>query len=146
MSASSFARSTYNRAVHLRITPRPSNIGESREILRLISQFGHVEHFRNLKYDALSAPNAAIVIFKEEEAANACLKRSPIRFRLGLASVAEEEERRHEPTKPAAVKPAPPVQDERRPSGAPFGLGPTTQSRSLSTASSALPSLSLIHI
>ena len=83
--AASFVRPTANRAVHLRFTPRPSGLGESREIFRLISQFGEVEHFKNLKYDALSAPNAAIVIFRDEEAASHCLKQSPIRFRMGPA-------------------------------------------------------------
>ncbi|KAK4543955.1 hypothetical protein LTR36_004729 [Oleoguttula mirabilis] len=84
-SLASLVRPTANRAVHLRITPRPSNIGESREIMRLISQFGEVEHFKNMKYDALSAPNTTIVIFKDEDAAQSCLKRSPIRFRMGKA-------------------------------------------------------------
>ncbi|KAK5109926.1 hypothetical protein LTR62_006415 [Meristemomyces frigidus] len=83
--AAGFIRSTATRAVHLKITPRPSTLGESREILRLISQFGEVEHFKNLKYDALSAPNTIIVIFREEDAARHCLKRSPIRFRMGPA-------------------------------------------------------------
>ena len=81
----SLVRSTANRALHLRITPRPSNMGESREIMRLISQFGEVEYFKSLKYDTLSAPNTSIVIFKDEEAAQQCLKRSPIRFRMGRA-------------------------------------------------------------
>jgi hypothetical protein len=139
MAATSFARSTLNRAVHLRITPRPSNIGESREILRLISQFGHVEHFRNLKYDALSAPNAALVIFKEADAAEACLKRSPIRFRLGPAE-AEVEDRPVESRAtgrdvrsvnvPAA--PAPVQQQPRGPTGLPFGMG-ASQTRSFTT-------------
>lgn len=61
-------------------------------MLRLISQFGEVEYFKNLKYDTLSAPNAAIVIFRDEEAASHCLKRSPIRFRMGRASVAPVQE------------------------------------------------------
>ncbi|KAK0347870.1 hypothetical protein LTR91_013025 [Friedmanniomyces endolithicus] len=78
-------RPTTTRAVHLRITPRPSHLGESREILRLLSQFGEIEYFKNLKYDPLSAPNTTIVIFRDEEAAKHCLKRSPIRFRMGKA-------------------------------------------------------------
>lgn len=86
---SAIVRSTTNRAVHLRIFPRPSNLGESREILRLISQFGEVEYFKNLKYDHLSAPNAALVIYKDEDAAQHCLRRSPIRFRMGKAMAGE---------------------------------------------------------
>ncbi|KAK4555833.1 hypothetical protein LTR86_007053 [Recurvomyces mirabilis] len=89
MSAS-FVRPTASRAVHLRFTPRPSSLGESREILRLISQFGEVEHFKNLKYDALSAPNTAIVIFREAEAASHCIKKSPIRFRMGPAEQSQD--------------------------------------------------------
>lgn len=85
----SIVRSTTNRAVHLRIIPRPSNLGESREILRLISQFGEVEYFKNLKYDHLSAPNAALVIYKDEDAAQHCLRKSPIRFRMGKAVAGE---------------------------------------------------------
>lgn len=85
----SIIRSTANRAVHLRIVPRPSNLGESREILRLISQFGEVEYFKNLKYDHLSAPNAALVIYKNEDAAQSCLRGSPIRFRMGRAFAGE---------------------------------------------------------
>lgn len=79
---SSLTRPTTSRAVHLRITPRPSNLGESREILRLISQFGEVEYFKNLRYDTIPAPNTVLAIFREENAAQACLKRSPVRFRM----------------------------------------------------------------
>lgn len=85
----SIVRSTTNRAVHLRIFPRPSNLGESRELLRLISQFGEVEYFKSLKYDHLSAPNAALVIYKDEDAAQHSLRRSPIRFRMGKAMAGE---------------------------------------------------------
>ncbi|KAK3621644.1 hypothetical protein LTR56_022683 [Elasticomyces elasticus] len=73
--AASLIRPTTTRAVHLRITPRPSNIGESREILRLISQCGGVEYFKNLK---------------DEDAAKKCLKKTPIRFRMGRATPLDE--------------------------------------------------------
>ncbi|KXL45289.1 hypothetical protein M433DRAFT_4630 [Acidomyces richmondensis BFW] len=86
-STPSLIRPIANRAVHLRITPRPSNIGESREILRLLSQFGEVEHFRNLKYDAFPVPNTMLLIFRDIEAAQHCLERSPIRFRMHRARV-----------------------------------------------------------
>ncbi|KAK1813448.1 hypothetical protein LTR12_012174 [Friedmanniomyces endolithicus] len=85
MALPTLLRPTTTRAVHLRITPRPSHLGESREILRLLSQFGEIEYFKNLKHDPLSAPNTTIVIFRDEEAAKHCLKRSPIRFRMGKA-------------------------------------------------------------
>lgn len=131
----SFARSTANRAVHLRITPRPSNLGESREILRLISQFGEVEYFKNLKYDTLTAPNAALVIYRDEDAAQTCMKRSPIRFRMGPAS--EEEEVVSQTKAPApAPPPEAPQAPLRGPVGTPFGLG---QSRSMSSIPANLP-------
>lgn len=89
----SLARGTANRALHLRITPRPSNLGESREIMRLISKFGEVEYFKNLRYDTLSTPNAVLVIFKHDEAAKHCVDKSPIRFRMGKAPVEQGEDR-----------------------------------------------------
>lgn len=142
----SLGRSTAGRAVHLRITPRPSNITDSREILRLVSQFGEVEYFKNLKYETLSHPTASLVIFREEKAAQECLKRSPIRFRLGPAEAdVEEQLNPHQ-------QPDPPQQQARKPASAyvaaqqsqshlssnsskgptPFGMA---QSRSLSTQS-----------
>lgn len=138
----SLARSTANRAVHLRISPRPSDVSESREILRLISQFGEVEYFKSLKYDTLSHPNASLVIFREEKAAEACLKRSPIRFRLGPAEVNVEEQLvDHTPapkpptpapasTPPPASFSSPPTPPLKGPLAAPFGM---PQSRALST-------------
>lgn len=90
MSMASLVRPTASRALHLRILPRPSNLGESREVLRLLSQFGEIEYFKNLKYDALSAPNTSLVIFKEEMAAEACAHKSPIRFRMGKAPANEQ--------------------------------------------------------
>lgn len=136
------ARSTANRAVHLRITPRPSNISESREILRLVSQFGEVEYFKNLKYDTLSHPTASLVIFREEKAAQDCLKRSPIRFRLGPAEAEDVEEQinpqEHARKPTSAYIAAQKAQSQSNgsptsgPVSSPFGM---SQSRSLSTKS-----------
>ncbi|KAI7508327.1 hypothetical protein KC347_g6186 [Hortaea werneckii] len=78
----SLLRSTTGRAVHFRVTPRPSNMGESREMMRLLTQFGEVEYFKNLAYDAYPAPNTCLAIFREESAAQECLRRTPIRFRM----------------------------------------------------------------
>jgi hypothetical protein len=89
MAARSLVRPVTSRAVHLRIVPRISTIGESREVLRLISQFGEVEHFRSLKYDQIPNPNAALVIFRDEGAAKHCLQRSPLRFRMGKVTAPE---------------------------------------------------------
>lgn len=145
----SLARSTANRAVHLRITPRPSNISDSREILRLVSQFGEVEYFKNLKYDNLSAPNTSLVIFRDDKAAQSCLKRSPIRFRLGPDEADMEEQidafassqdvdiptptPAHQPSQHASP-PSPTTHSPKGPLSAPFGM---SQTRSLST--NALP-------
>ena len=159
----SLSRSTANRAVHLRITPRPSNISDSREILRLVSQFGEVEYYKNLKYDTLSHPSASLVIFRDEKAAESCLKRSPIRFRLGPAPAADIEDDRpqhpqqhfHNTPTPAAA--APPQQQQthsplpanspKGPVSSPFGM---SQSRSLSTSSlptdpRTTPALPFLH-
>ncbi|KAK5171298.1 uncharacterized protein LTR77_004442 [Saxophila tyrrhenica] len=126
-----------NRAIHLRITPRPSNLGESREILRLLSGFGEIEYYKNLKYDLLTMPNAALVIFRDEKAAIEALKKSPIRFRMGKAPLqglsdrvsqaekqvqAEENEKREE-------RPL-----RRGPTGTPFGLGAPAGARGISTS------------
>nr|OQO17786.1 hypothetical protein B0A51_15486 [Rachicladosporium sp. CCFEE 5018] len=128
------ARSPATRALHLRITPRPSSIGESREVLRLISQFGEVEYFKSLKYEAIAAPDVAIVIFKDEAAARACQKKAPIRFRLG--PVENEDHVANTETFAAPVTPAGEHAQPRGPSGAPFGM---SQTRSLSTSSLPRP-------
>lgn len=79
------ARPLANRGVHLQITPRPSNLGESREILRLLSQFGEIDYYKSLKYDGqgLGLPNIALVVYKDEEGAKKCFRGSPVRFRMG---------------------------------------------------------------
>lgn len=133
----SLTRPTANRAVHLRITPRPSNISESREILRLISKFGEVEYFKNLKYDVLSHPSAALVIFREDQAAETCIRRTPIRFRLGPAEAEDHFNPNIQPDNqrtPAPASRAPRPQPARPSSqtsfSGPFGMSP---SRSITT-------------
>jgi hypothetical protein len=66
------------------------DLEQSREILKLVSKFGEVEYYRNLKYDTLTHPNAAIVIFKHEKDAWEFQKNAPIRFRMGRAGIKEE--------------------------------------------------------
>ncbi|EME82763.1 uncharacterized protein MYCFIDRAFT_153524, partial [Pseudocercospora fijiensis CIRAD86] len=131
----SIVRSTAARAVHLRISPRPSNLGESREILRLISQFGEVEYFKNLKYDSLAAPNSTLVIFRDEDAAYDCLKRMPIRFRMCRAPVLEDQEpestQQEHASMAAQQHPQPNAAAGPKRGGA-WGL---SQTRSMSTAS-----------
>ena len=66
----SLARPVPARAVHLHIIPRPINLTQSRSILQLLEQhFGEVEFYKNLKYERLARPTAALVIFREEVAA-----------------------------------------------------------------------------
>ncbi|KAK3705120.1 hypothetical protein LTR37_013487 [Vermiconidia calcicola] len=147
---SSLTRPLSTRAIHLRITPRPSNLGESREILRLLSAFGEIEHFKSLRYDVLSAPNAALVIYKDEAAALECLKRSPVRFRMGRVSGRKEElEKKMDEGEGVGRAGAGAGAGEttveekeevrRGPVGSPFGLGASTtstqtqQARSMST-------------
>jgi hypothetical protein len=69
-----------SRTVHLRLTPRTETIAESREILRVIQQFGRVEMFRNLKYDTLPMPNTMIAMYENEDSARKLLEASPLRF------------------------------------------------------------------
>ncbi len=109
--------------------------------MRLISQFGEIEYFKSLKYDALSAPNAALVIFREEKAARECMKRSPVRFRMGRASAQRRTEVVEDiEAETADDTPARNTESRQRASRvsvyAPFGLN-SNQSRALST--SALP-------
>lgn len=139
----SLLRPTAARAVHLRTVPRPANLGESREILRLISQFGEVEYFKNLGYEAIPAPNTALVIFKEEAAAQHCLNRSPLRFRMGKAPIGEQvRDAGSSTSRPAEghaqqeTQPGPPNGVLQDTSISPFGLG---QARSMSTRSLPKP-------
>lgn len=149
MASHSIVRPLANRSLHMVITPRPANLAESREILRLISHFGEVEMFKSLKYESLSAPNTVLTIFKEEDAAKQCLRRSPLRFTMGRnqqpRTGTDDVERNALPTaippptdalsgisplQPAANLPAGHM-------GAPFGL---QQSRNMSTRSTQPPS------
>ncbi len=131
-------RALAGRAVHLRITPRPSNLGESREILRLLSGFGEIEYYKSLRYDALSHPNAAYVIYKDAEAAKQCLKKSPIRFRMGKAVIpqpAENEEVELEEDVGTNVDGLDSeVETRRGPSRTPFGMAAPRQRRAMSTS------------
>ncbi|KAK7523049.1 uncharacterized protein IWZ02DRAFT_261008 [Phyllosticta citriasiana] len=70
------------RAVHLKVHPRPLSIGESREFLRVLQQFGEVAMFRHLKYDHQPAPHSYLAIFRHQDAASKLLKASPLRVTL----------------------------------------------------------------
>lgn len=89
------ARPLANRGVHIRITPRPSSLGESREILRLLGQFGEIEYYKSLKYDGQgmgrSHAGVGLVIFKEEDGASKCFRGSPVRFRMGRVKAGSQD-------------------------------------------------------
>lgn len=76
----SLTRPVLNRQLQLRIHPRPQNLGESRAIYNLMSQFGEIEYYRSLKYDAAPVPNTVLCIYREEEGAARAVKGSPVRF------------------------------------------------------------------
>lgn len=154
--SASVLRSAAGRGVHIQVFPRPMNIGESRAVLNLLSQFGEVEYYRNLRYDAKSLPNSALAIFRDDSAARSCILRSPLRFRLGAARTDHEPAQSSEPSEfdSAIDRSATPSSQPRAPaaskpwdlnpssSGAspahrgPFGMG---QTRSLNTDSLPRP-------
>lgn len=47
-SLPAYAR-TVGRAVHVKIHPRPRNLSESREVLRVLQQYGEVIMYKHLK-------------------------------------------------------------------------------------------------
>lgn len=47
--ASSAKEGLLRGAVHIRVLPRPRNLGESREILRVLEKYGEVLMFKHLK-------------------------------------------------------------------------------------------------
>lgn len=42
--------------MHIKIHPRPRNLGESRQILRILERFGEVVMYKNLRVGVLSIP------------------------------------------------------------------------------------------
>ncbi|KAF2493966.1 hypothetical protein BU16DRAFT_590803 [Lophium mytilinum] len=78
------------RSVHLDIHPRPADLGESREVLRVLQGFGEVDIYKTLRHERpVEAPNSAFAIYRDPEAAQKALNASPIRF--ALETVAESE-------------------------------------------------------
>ena len=75
-------RKEAGRAVHIKIHPRPSNLAESRELLRVLQQqYGEIEMYRHEKYNpAHPAHNTALAIFKNEDAAQKIIGASPLRL------------------------------------------------------------------
>ncbi|KAL9021983.1 MAG: hypothetical protein Q9185_000854 [Variospora sp. 1 TL-2023] len=83
-AASTVARSARNWAdcsVHVRISPQPRNLAESKEVLRALQQYGEVVMYRHLKYEAPNPTlNAALAIYQSEHSATSAVDASPIRF------------------------------------------------------------------
>lgn len=157
------ARPLTSRAIHLKIIPRPSNLGEQREILRLLSQFGEIDYYKSLKYDGqgLGRPDVGLVIFKDEEGAKNCFRGSPVRFRMGRVKAGEHgraeafgggrrEEQRElveekkddgfgETVGPWGIQDATPA-PAAAPKKGPFGLELETQHQRRYSSTSSLPS------
>lgn len=49
MAARRAAAHLPSRSVHLRIVPRPANLSESREILRVMQRFGEINTYKHLR-------------------------------------------------------------------------------------------------
>lgn len=45
-----------NKSVHLSIKPRPANLSESREVLKVVESFGEVVFFKNLRVSSNRSP------------------------------------------------------------------------------------------
>ncbi|KAF9691946.1 hypothetical protein EKO04_009918 [Ascochyta lentis] len=72
-----------SRSVHLRIVPRPANLSESREILRVLQRFGDVSTYKHLRYEYHNpADNVALAIYRTLDGAQQALNASPLRFAL----------------------------------------------------------------
>ncbi|KAL9118102.1 MAG: hypothetical protein Q9187_005356 [Circinaria calcarea] len=74
------------RAVHIKIHPRPRNLAESRQVLRVLERYGEVVMFKHLKYEPQApAPNSALAIYRYTTGAEKAMKASPMRFVFGTS-------------------------------------------------------------
>ncbi|KAL9103244.1 MAG: hypothetical protein Q9163_001695 [Psora crenata] len=81
-SLPAYAR-TIDRAVHVRIYPRPANIAESRHILSVLQKYGEVVYYQHLKHDpVMKAANSALALYKEKAEAQELIHASPVRFEM----------------------------------------------------------------
>ncbi|KZM20257.1 uncharacterized protein EKO05_0003657 [Ascochyta rabiei] len=72
-----------SRSVHLRIVPRPANLSESREMLRVLQRFGDISTYKHLRYEYHNpADNVALAIYRTPDGAQQALNASPLRFAL----------------------------------------------------------------
>ena len=56
---------TVGRAVHVKIYPRPRNLAESREVLRVLQQYGEIVSYRHLKVGYHMALGSLNLILRE---------------------------------------------------------------------------------
>ncbi|KAL8735045.1 MAG: hypothetical protein Q9181_002983 [Wetmoreana brouardii] len=82
-TAARAARSWQDCSVHVKIFPRPQNLAESKQVLRVLQQYGEVVMFRHLKYESPNPTlNAALAIYRDQTSAHNAIYASPIRFQL----------------------------------------------------------------
>ena len=62
-SIPAYAR-TAGRAVHVKIHPRPRNLSESREILRVLQQYGEVAMYKHLKVHSAVTDLCSVMLLK----------------------------------------------------------------------------------
>ncbi|MCJ1454132.1 hypothetical protein MMC28_004482 [Mycoblastus sanguinarius] len=87
---------TAGRAVHVKIHPRPRNIAESREVLRVLQQYGEVIMYKHLKHEPqLHAENTALAIYQSTKSAQNVINASPVRFELGRGGFSFPESEPH---------------------------------------------------
>ncbi|KAF2234383.1 hypothetical protein EV356DRAFT_501949 [Viridothelium virens] len=81
-----------SRAVHIKIWPRPSDLQESREILRVLQRFGEVTMFKTKRYDHLKpAPHTILAMFSHPDSASRLIRESPIKFTLEPDGVSDHQ-------------------------------------------------------
>ncbi|MCJ1470882.1 hypothetical protein MMC07_009529 [Pseudocyphellaria aurata] len=73
--------------VHVKIHPRPRNLAESREVLRVLQQYGEVVMYKHLKYEPESpAHNTALAIYQNTSSAEKIINASPLSFELEIGN------------------------------------------------------------
>ncbi|KAI4090511.1 MAG: hypothetical protein L6R37_007869 [Teloschistes peruensis] len=102
-TAARAARNWQECSIHVKISPRPQNLAESRQVMRVLQQYGEVVMYRHLKVslwadsiseiesdwaknDLYESPdptlNAALAIYRNQTSAHNAINASPIRFHL----------------------------------------------------------------
>ncbi|KAL9585061.1 MAG: hypothetical protein Q9212_001751, partial [Teloschistes hypoglaucus] len=82
-TAARAARNWQECSIHVKISPRPQNLAESRQVLRVLQQYGEVVMYRHLKYESPNPTlNAALAIYRNQTSAHNAINASPIRFHL----------------------------------------------------------------